>query len=61
MKEGHSIESYGGGFIVADYTGKRGKFGAAYAGKDGVWRDQPVGIPPFATREDAEKWSDASA
>jgi hypothetical protein len=34
--EHFAIEKYGKGFIVADYNGKRGKFGAAYAGRDGV-------------------------
>jgi hypothetical protein len=51
-----AIEPYAGGFIVADYSGKRGRFGAAYAGTDGLWRDQPLAIPPFATKEAAEEW-----
>ena len=57
MKSHYSIEPYGTGFLVADYSGKRGKHGAAYAGKDGVWRDQPVGISPFESRADAEKFA----
>lgn len=49
-----AIESYGGGFILADYSGNRGKFGAAYCGSDGLWRDQPIGMEPFQTKEEAK-------
>lgn len=55
-----AVEKFGGGFIVSDYTGQRGKFGAAYAGKDGVWRDQPVGMPPFATQAEADAFKQAA-
>lgn len=43
---GYAVESYGGGFILCDYSGKRGKFGAAYLGIDGEWRSQPMGMTP---------------
>ena len=57
MKEDHFIEPFSGGFIVADSSGKRGKFGEAYAGKDGKWKDQPSQVgAPFSTREEAVKW-----
>jgi hypothetical protein len=55
----YAIEKFAGGFIVADYSGKRGKFGAAYSGTDGLWRDQPAGMPPFATKDDAETFKQA--
>ena len=51
----YKIEAYGRGCIVADYSGKRGKYGAAYMGREGVWNDQPIGMTPFATRKDAEE------
>jgi hypothetical protein len=54
-----SIENYGKGVIVADYSGKRGKFGAAYAGRDGLWRDQPAGIDPFTDTQTAEAFAKA--
>ena len=49
----YSVEPYGNGFILCDYSGNRGQFGAAYRGRDGEWRDQPIGIPPFDTEADA--------
>jgi viroplasmin and RNaseH domain-containing protein len=49
-----SIESYGGGYIVVDYSGNRGSFGAAYFGQDGTWNSQPIVRDPFASREAAE-------
>ena len=49
--KGYDVESYGGGFIVCDYSGQRGE--AAYCGTDGAWRTQPIGIPPFATWDEA--------
>lgn len=52
----YKIEPYGKGFIVADYSGNRGKFGAAYAGKTGEWHIQPIALDPFATEDDAEKF-----
>ena len=54
-----AIENYGKGVIVADYSGKRGKFGAAYAGRDGVWRDQPSGLDPFTDAQTAEAFAKA--
>jgi hypothetical protein len=37
------IEDYGGGFIIADYSGKvQTPYGARYRGKSGVWKTQPV-------------------
>lgn len=50
----YSIEQYGGGFLVADYSGNRGKFGAAYAGENGEWRDQPIIDAPFDTESAAK-------
>lgn len=52
----YAIESYGTGFIVADYSGERGRHGAAMAGLDGVWKSQPIGLTPFPTREAAEQF-----
>ncbi len=53
----YAIENYGKGCIVADYSGNRGKFGAAYAGKDGEWHDQPIGIEPFTDTQTAEAFA----
>lgn len=53
------IESYGHGFIVADYSGERkdrtGRTAeAVYAGARKEWVRQPISIgEPFATDEDA--------
>jgi hypothetical protein len=53
---GVSIESYGGGFIIADYSGKtETRFGARYCGESKEWRDQPVVRDPFQTEEEAVK------
>ncbi len=51
-KKGFSIEQYGGGFIIADYSGKRGE--ASYCGKSMQWTRQPIVFPPFfETKEEA--------
>jgi len=50
---GYAVESYGGGFIVVDYSGKRGEFGAAYRGMGGEWRSQPVVQDPYPTEDAA--------
>jgi hypothetical protein len=56
--EPFAIEPIGHGFMAVDYTGSRGRFGAAYAGKDGAWHDQPISVrDPFDTREAAEDWA----
>ena len=55
---GYAVEPYGGGFILVDYSGKRGTFGAAYRGRGDVWFNQPSGMSPFATEADA--WAAAS-
>ncbi len=55
----YAVERYGKGFIVADYSGKRGRLGAAYAGRDGVWHDQPISVgEPFASEDAARQWAD---
>lgn len=48
-EKGFSIESYGGGFIIADYSGKRGD--ASYCGKTMQWTSQPIVKPPFFETE----------
>ena len=50
-KLGISVESYARGFVLADYSGKRGK--ASYCGRSLEWRRQPVCSDPFATEADA--------
>lgn len=55
-----AIEEFGNGYIVADYSGNRGRQGAAYAGVDGIWQDQPMGIDPFPTKLAAQIWADAA-
>lgn len=50
---GYAVEKYADGFILCDYSGKRGKFGAAYLGKCGDWKSQPLGLIPFLTEEKA--------
>ncbi len=46
------IESYGGGFILADYSGNRGE--ASFCGISMGWRMQPVVRDPFPGFEAAE-------
>lgn len=53
----YAIDKYGSGFIVADYSGKRGRFGAAYAGRDGKWKSQPIIAEPFTSFEEAEAFA----
>lgn len=56
--EQFSIEPIGRGFMAVDYTGSRGRFGAAYAGKDGVWNDQPISVRnPFDSSDEARAWA----
>lgn len=50
----YSIEPYGCGFLVADYSGNRGEHGAAYCGVSLEWSSQPIVRDPFPTRSDAE-------
>lgn len=51
---GVDIEQYGGGFIIADYSGKTPtQFGARYCGVDLKWRNQPVVGQPFDSDADA--------
>lgn len=60
--EPFAIEAFGGGFIVADYTGSRGAMGAAYADKDGRWVSQPIGLHnPFPTEAEARTWAEAQS
>jgi hypothetical protein len=51
----YTIEAYGGGWIIADYSGNRGKFGAAYRGRSAEWHDQPIVNDPFAKEYDAQR------
>lgn len=48
-----AVERYGGGWILADYSGRRGE--ASYCGKSKNWRRQPAVPDPFDTEEDAIK------
>lgn len=48
-----SVESYAGGFILADYSGKRGE--ASYCGISMSWSTQPVVKDPFSTKSEAIK------
>lgn len=50
-KLGIAVESYAGGFMLADYSGERGE--AAYCGRSLQWRRIPSCSDPFATKEDA--------
>ncbi len=51
LPEGVSIESYGGGWIIADYSGKRGE--ASYRGIAPTWSRQPIVSDPFQTKDAA--------
>lgn len=56
--EHFDIEEVGSGFMVADYSGGRGLHGAAYAGCDGIWHDQPMSVrEPFVSEESAREWA----
>jgi hypothetical protein len=58
----YAIEEIGNGMVVVDYTGGRGQFGAAYAGSDGIWRDQPASVSnPFPSEAEASKWADTQS
>lgn len=48
------IESYAGGYIIADYSGNRGSFGAAYRGVSDNWSDQPIVSDPIPSKQQAE-------
>jgi len=48
-----SVEAYGSGFMLADYSGKRGV--AAFCGLSMNWGGQPVIDDPFPTEEAALK------
>jgi len=50
-KLGISVESYARGFMLCDYSGKRGE--ASYCGRSMEWRRQPSCSDPFATEVDA--------
>ncbi len=56
---GFAVESYAGGFMLVDYSGNRGKFGAAYTGTDMDWRSQPQVSCPFNSEDEA--WAKAGA
>ncbi|WP_280411714.1 hypothetical protein [Nocardia asiatica] len=51
----YAIESYGGGFIIADYSGNRGQAGAAYTGVSLEWNEQPIVPDPFPTEAAARQ------
>jgi hypothetical protein len=46
-----AVDSYGGGFILADYSGNRGE--ASYCGVSMSWSLQPIVRDPFPTVEAA--------
>jgi len=56
----YQIEPYADGYLVADYSGNRGAFGAAYAGRDGWWHDMPLNLDPFPSKETAETFAKSS-
>ena len=49
-KENIYIESYGAGYIIADYSGV-----TKFCGITKKWRTQPIVSDPFLTKEDAIK------
>lgn len=55
-------DNYGGGSIVENYSGKIGKYRAAFAGqtelKNKQWRSQPMIDLPFKNRKEALKACD---
>lgn len=55
MSERYLVEPIGSGYMVVDTSGKRGKFGEAYMGSDGVWNFQPIVPCPFPDKESADK------
>lgn len=60
-----AVEPYGGGFILADYSGKRhdrrGRYPeCAYRGQFNEWTVQPIGLIPFATEAEAVECGEAS-
>lgn len=51
-KKSIAVEPYGGGFILADYSGNRGE--ASYRGVRDQWSPQPIQLKPvFPTKEEA--------
>jgi len=52
----YAIEPYANGFLVAYYSGNRGKHGAAYCGVGGEWSSQPIVHDPFPDKASAEKY-----
>jgi len=56
---GIDVEPYGGGFILADYSGKRGE--AMYCGVSLDWSSQPIVTDPFPSREEAELKANSEA
>lgn len=53
----YAVESFGDGFIVADFSGERGKFGEAYMGADRKWHSQPINIDRHNTfKTEDEAW-----
>lgn len=55
---GFEIEPIGTGFTVVDYSGRRGRFGAAYADARGVWHSQPMAVrEPFPSEAAARQWA----
>lgn len=51
----YAIEPYGVGWIIADYSGRRGLHGAAYRGRSDYWESQPRVRDPFVLEQDARK------
>jgi hypothetical protein len=55
-EKGYAVENYAGGFILCDYSGKRGSMGAGYMGADKIWYSQPIRInAPF--EKETEAWT----
>ena len=48
-----SVERYGTGYLLADYSGNRGE--ASYCGISMAWSRTPIVRDPFPTKEDAIK------
>lgn len=50
-QHGMSVERYGAGYLLADYSGHRGE--ASFCGISGEWRHQPIVYDPFLSVEAA--------
>jgi len=48
----YSIESFKDGLILVDYGGEHSKYGAAYCGREGIWKEVPEDLTPFKTEDE---------